>query len=554
MKNSTFALSGVDNEYASTGHDYSEAYTEDDAFTVRGDEEDAWQSETDSAFSESTATTAPSSNEIPELHRRDTKSLKDRFNYASGDCAAVVLKANREASGLTAILNSKKDQYMLNECSARNKFVIVELCDDILVDTLVLGNYEFFSSTFKDVMVHVSDRFPPKNNTWTFLGHFQGFNSRDAQIFPVVDPKLWARYMKIEFATQYGREFYCPLSVFKVYGATQMEQYRKEEEEEELLDTATFAVNTVAGPQMFDYQFRLPYHHRQQQRQHPLRISGSVSPAKAYLQDMQGLVNEYQERGRGEPKPASKAFPIPRVPNLPWDQSGYVETADGDDQDYNEDDDGYDEDEEEEDIGAENGDTGTVHGSEAQIVKKSNADGNGGKLYGNNNHANSARYGSPAGNGGGVASGPSGKESIFKTIMRRVARVERNITLAYRYLEEQHMIFNLVLQQVEMNNLETMQMAIDQLNRTSTKQMRSLTTLSEEVWRAILYDLEEYQQQTQSETNEMSNRLEFLAEEVLFEKRMNVAQLVLLLTIVVMLAVNKVVTKLALIPESKKEK
>ncbi|KAJ2817267.1 hypothetical protein GGI24_005456, partial [Coemansia furcata] len=104
----------------------------------------------------------------PEQLKRDPKTLKERFNYASSDCAAVVLKANREARGLTSILNSKKDMYMLNECSARSKFVIVELCDDILVDTLVMGNYEFFSSTFRDTMVYVSDRYPPKeNSTWT---------------------------------------------------------------------------------------------------------------------------------------------------------------------------------------------------------------------------------------------------------------------------------------------------------------------------------------------------------------------------------------------------
>ncbi|KAJ2718737.1 hypothetical protein GGI07_005621, partial [Coemansia sp. Benny D115] len=146
------------------------------------------------------------------------------------------------------------------------------------------------------------------------------------------------------------------------------------------------------------------------------------------------------------------------------------------------------------------------------------------------------------------------QESIFKTIMRRLSRVERNITLAYHYLEEQHLVFRMVLQQVEMNNLENVQLAIRQLNHTTAKQMQSLTTLSEEVWRAILYDLEEYQQQTQADMTRMAGRLEFLAEEVLFEKRMNVAQLVLLLTIIVMITVNRVVTKLALIPESKKEK
>ncbi|KAJ1941433.1 hypothetical protein EC988_006760, partial [Linderina pennispora] len=60
----------------------------------------------------------------PPSLRRDAKALKDRFNYASADCAAVVLKSNREARGLTAILNTKKDQYMLNTCAARDKFVI----------------------------------------------------------------------------------------------------------------------------------------------------------------------------------------------------------------------------------------------------------------------------------------------------------------------------------------------------------------------------------------------------------------------------------------------
>ncbi|KAJ2358426.1 hypothetical protein GGF43_000815 [Coemansia sp. RSA 2618] len=468
----------------------------------------------------------PPSPPVHDKRKPDAKSLKDRFNYASADCAAVVLKANREARGLTAILNSKKDQYMLNECSAGKKFVIVELCEDILIDTFVLGNYEFFSSTFKDVMVYASDRYPPKNNQWTSIGHFQGFNSRDAQVFPVRDPKIWAKFVMIEFATHYGHEFYCPLTVFKVYGATQMEQYRKEEEEEELLEPATLTVELLAGTPLFDYQRRLPYYRQNQQQPSPLHIAGSVSPAKAYLQDMQGLVNEYQVQDRSEPIASSKATTIPRVPNLPWDQGDEVRSAEPDangeyDVDYNDDeDDEADEDEEAED---------DEKPKDENSGKESNPEG-------------------PA------PRAPHGQESIFKTIMRRLARVERNITLAYHYLEEQHMIFNLVLQQVELNNLATVQLAIDQLNHTTAKQMQSLTALSEEVWRAILYDLEEYQQKTQSDMAEMGNRLEFLAEEVLFEKRMNVAQLVLLLTIVVMIAVNKVATKLALIPESKKEK
>ncbi|KAJ2334177.1 hypothetical protein GGI00_001973, partial [Coemansia sp. RSA 2681] len=278
----------------------------------------------------------------PEQLRRDPKSLKERFNYASSDCAAVVLKANREARGLTSILNSKKDMYMLNECSARSKFVIVELCDDILVDTLVLGNYEFFSSTFRDTMVYVSDRYPPKeNSTWTLLGHFQARNSRDAQVFPVIDPKIWARYIKVEFLTHYGQEFYCPLTVLKVYGATQMEQYRKEEEEDggDFIDTATLTVDLLMGTPALDYQLRFPYH---KQPPSQLRIGETASPAKAYLRDMQGLVDGYVVRDEGEPLPVSaEAAAMPKVPNLPWGQANV--------DDEGENDDGDDEEEEEED-------------------------------------------------------------------------------------------------------------------------------------------------------------------------------------------------------------
>ncbi|KAJ2741956.1 hypothetical protein GGI20_004823 [Coemansia sp. BCRC 34301] len=503
----------------------------------------------------------------PEQLKRDPKSLKERFNYASSDCAAVVLKANREARGLTSILNSKKDMYMLNECSARSKFVIVELCDDILVDTLVMGNYEFFSSTFRDTMVYVSDRYPPKeNSTWTLLGHFQAHNSRDAQVFPVIDPKIWARYIKVEFLTHYGHEFYCPLTVLKVYGATQMEQYRKEEEEDggDFIDTATLTVDLLMGTPALDYQMRFPYH-----RQPPsqLRIGEAASPAKAYLRDMQGLVDGYVDRDEIEPlSVSSETAAIPKVPILPWGQGNADEGDDDEEEEEEEDDDDGDAEESSHDLGhipsgesgtlGETGDAILLVAHDGQVRRPEDV----GSRTTDTEHTAPERLGEqqlhhhPHEQPGSADRAKRGQESIFKTIMRRLARVERNVTLAYHYLEEQHMVFNLVLQQVEMNNLENMQLAIKQLNHSTAKQMQSLTALSEEVWRAILYDLEAYQQSTKTEIGEMARKLEFLAEEVLFEKRMNVAQLVLLFTIVVMIAVNKVATKLALIPESKKEK
>lgn len=165
---------------------------------------------------------------------------KERFNYASFDCAATVLKTNPQCAGASAILAESKEMYMLNECRAPSKFIVLELCEDILVDTIALANYEFFSSIFRTFRVSVADRYPPKPGQWKELGTYEALNTRDIQAFPVQNPLIWTRYLKIEFLSHYGNEFYCPLSLVRVHGTTMMEEYkaegeaaRVEEEEEE---------------------------------------------------------------------------------------------------------------------------------------------------------------------------------------------------------------------------------------------------------------------------------------------------------------------------------
>ncbi|TPX57722.1 hypothetical protein PhCBS80983_g03670, partial [Powellomyces hirtus] len=157
------------------------------------------------------------------------KISKERFNYASFDCGALILAHNPEASSVTSILHNNKDAYMLNKCAAK-RFVTVELCDDILVDTIMLANFEFFSSMFKDFQVHVSNRYPPKNNGWVLLGDFRAKNVRDFQYFKVENPRIWARYIRATFISEYSHEYYCPLSMLRVYGTTMMEEMKAEEE------------------------------------------------------------------------------------------------------------------------------------------------------------------------------------------------------------------------------------------------------------------------------------------------------------------------------------
>ncbi|KAF9194068.1 hypothetical protein BGZ50_006733 [Haplosporangium sp. Z 11] len=161
------------------------------------------------------------------------KDPRDRFNHASATCAASIAKASKDATSITAILNEGKDNYMLNKCATKDKFFVVELCEEILVDTFVLGNYEFFSSTFRDFIVSVN-RYPPRDDGWSILGHFRARNTRDAQVFKPATPQL-ATYIRFDFVNHYGNEYYCPVTLLRVYGATALEQLKQEEEEEKRL-------------------------------------------------------------------------------------------------------------------------------------------------------------------------------------------------------------------------------------------------------------------------------------------------------------------------------
>lgn len=153
------------------------------------------------------------------------KTYKDKFNYASVDCAATVVLTNKDARGALAILTEHKDSYLLNRCSSSSQFVVIELCQDILVSSVVLGNYELFSSMFRKVKFAVSDRFPVTNG-WKELGEFEAKNIRDVQIFQIENPLIWARYLRIEVLSHYGNEFYCPISVVRVHGTTMMEEFK----------------------------------------------------------------------------------------------------------------------------------------------------------------------------------------------------------------------------------------------------------------------------------------------------------------------------------------
>ncbi|XP_057973091.1 SUN domain-containing protein 4 [Malania oleifera] len=143
------------------------------------------------------------------------------YNYASASKGAKVLAFNKEAKGAFNILGKDKDKYLRNPCSAEEKFVVIELSEETLVDTIEIANFEHYSSNLKDFELLGSLVYP--TDIWVKLGNFTAANVKHAQRFVLQEPR-WVRYLKLNLLSHYGLEFYCTLSVVEVFGVDAVER------------------------------------------------------------------------------------------------------------------------------------------------------------------------------------------------------------------------------------------------------------------------------------------------------------------------------------------
>ncbi|MEQ2290617.1 hypothetical protein AMECASPLE_005014 [Ameca splendens] len=158
------------------------------------------------------------------------KVQKNFNNYASVECGAKILGSNPEAKSTSAILKENMDLYMLNPCSTKIWFII-ELCEPIQLKQLDIANFELFSSTPKDFLVSISDRYP--TNKWLKLGTFHARDERTVQSFPLDEHlyakyvKMFTKYIKVDLVSHFGSEHFCPLSLIRVFGTSMVEEYEE---------------------------------------------------------------------------------------------------------------------------------------------------------------------------------------------------------------------------------------------------------------------------------------------------------------------------------------
>ncbi|KAM3840153.1 SUN domain-containing ossification factor isoform 2-T2 [Vipera latastei] len=201
---------------------------------------DEWKKQVMQVEKEKSQSMHPSSNGGQHLTK---KVQKNRNNYASVECGAKILAANPEAKSTSAILMENMDLYMLNPCSTKIWFV-VELCEPIQVKQLDIANHELFSSTPKDFLVSISDRYP--TNKWVKLGTFHARDERNVQSFPL-DEQMYAKYVKVELVSHFGSEHFCPLSLIRVFGTSMVEEY------EEIADSQYHSEKQELFDEDYDY-------------------------------------------------------------------------------------------------------------------------------------------------------------------------------------------------------------------------------------------------------------------------------------------------------------
>lgn len=499
---------------------------------------------------------------VTHIRNKDAgKTCKERFNYASFDCAATVLKTNKESKGSTSILVENKDSYMLNQCSADNKFFIVELCEDILVDTVVLANFEFFSSIFRKFRVSVSDRYPVKIDKWRELGTFEARNSREVQAFLVESPLIWARYLRVEFLTHYGNEYYCPVSLLRVHGTTMMEEFNHEmkamREEEELdisngeedgegLESETQVVIADALKEASSAATKQAEEH----------ATGSI-PSLIPTLPSETPIESWQGEPLTQTTSAHDPYPTGFTPfefllrsrmeaaMLVLDDHNQVCLSN--DQSINSASTVTSQVITEIKTTPESTHTSTSSGTETPCSNSTRSVESSvlpttSTLNSSHSEGRPSTHPSPkaasqiqgnlkvsASSAQPPAANPTTQESFFKSVHKRLQLLESNSTLSLQYIEEQSRILRDAFSKVEKRQLSKTTAFLENLNSTVLTEMHSFRSQYDRIWQSTILELSSQREQSRNDVVALTARLSVLAEEIVFQKRMAILQFVLIL-------------------------
>jgi hypothetical protein len=439
--------------------------------------------------------------------------------------------------------------------------VLISLQEDIWIDTLVLANYEFFSSMIRTFRVSVSDKYPVKMEKWKDLGTYEARNSREIQAFLIENPQIWARYIRIEFLSHYGNEYYCPLSLVRVHGTRMLESWKETEagddpeesgggeeqyvpeavaevvQEEERLQAELKAQSTTPepGPTVVDSS----------QPEESASVEETTSPWKKpgfYIFDLpeSGLVDDIclpseaptQTPPDSQPSPsetvkstaesapmssssvasvnlyanltAPTASPQASQPEkvFPTESPPTKESSPT--------------------VGSASNTTNPVSDTPTPSISST-------ATASKSHNITSSIKNKTTSTSSSASALPTIQESFFKAVSRRLQLLETNSTLSLKYIEEQSKILREAFTKVEKKQLQKTTTFLDTLNNTVLDELRGFRQQYDEIWQSTVISLEGQREESRREILAISSRLNILADEVVFQKRMSIVQSILLL-------------------------
>jgi hypothetical protein len=107
--------------------------------------------------------------------------------------------------------------------------------------------------------------------------------------------------------------------------------------------------------------------------------------------------------------------------------------------------------------------------------------------------------------------------------------LETNSSLNIQYIEEQSRILRDAFMQTEKHQLKKTENFLNHLNETVMAELKGFRTQYDQLWQSTVIELEESRARSQREMTAFSTRLTMLADELVWAKRMNVVQSILLL-------------------------
>ncbi|KAL8371549.1 hypothetical protein RB595_001371 [Gaeumannomyces hyphopodioides] len=534
------------------------------------------------------------------------KTCKERFSYASVDSGALVLKTGPRVKNAKAILVENKDSYMLLECSQKNKFVIIELSDDISVDTVVLANFEFFSSMVRTFRVSVSDRYPAKLEKWKDLGTFEARNQRDIQAFLIEDPQIWAKYIRLEFLTHYGSEYYCPISLVRVHGTRMIDSWKeaeggRDDDDEATIESVPHNQPDLAEPATLPQQQPETVSPTSEQEPQPPSPRGSVADAAkatttAVVTEMglspwrpvfyefthldvcevptqtvgqniaadeqhsrlasshlEHLPNAASIGGHNHPSMSPLSLPASTAADSLFKEhssppanasladpaaSSYPDPASSSSQPHSS----------SPPSSSQRPRDASQSGSAphrarpeppqsgqpkapTSVSKPSSQATNRASASAKASSAvpSSSRNRTGTNTGAAAAASPTVQESFFQTVAKRLQMLESNTSLSLQYIEDQSRFLQEALTKMERKQISRVDAFLDGLNRTVLAELRSVRQQYDQIWQSTVIALESQRDQSQREIVALSSRLNLLADEVVFQKRMAILQSLLLL-------------------------